>query len=166
MSDMYTLREKEFIESWNQEYLIQKVENLKKERHKILLKKEYKFGIKDFEKIIFPKAKWVRIDYTWQRKTGLLPQSLEIPGIYVFYNPYIKRILYIGQSKNIKKRLSQYIKIDLGEFRYIAKINGETIHCFKLAIRQDKKNFERLMIERRLINKFKPKYNIQGKSNE
>lgn len=73
-------------------------------------------------------------------------EILNKSAIYYFYKK--KKIFYIGQTKNVRKRLSQWSK-----FLFLnRKLN-------KIKILYVSKNFNRLKLEKRLIKRYKPYYN-------
>ena len=79
----------------------------------------------------------------------------EVPGVYQFYDKGNK-IIYIGKSKNIKKRVSSYFKKtpDNQKTRVLVK-NIDRIEHVVVDTEMDA-----LLLENNLIKKYKPRYNI------
>ena len=79
----------------------------------------------------------------------------EVPGVYQFYDKGDK-IIYIGKSKNIKKRVSSYFKKtpDNQKTRVLVK-NIDRIEHVVVDTEMDA-----LLLENNLIKKYKPRYNI------
>lgn len=77
-----------------------------------------------------------------------------LPGIYKMLG-HDKKILYVGKAKNLKKRLTNYIKSDL---------NTKTLrmifltHYLEYSVTNSE--VEALLLEAQLIKKFQPKFNI------
>jgi len=76
------------------------------------------------------------------------------PGVYRMLG-VDKQIIYIGKAKNLKKRLTNYIKIDLDNktLRMIAL-------TYYLEYNVTNSEVEALLLEAQLIKKFQPKFNI------
>lgn len=91
-----------------------------------------------------------------------LHQLPETPGIYQFLGDR-KEILYIGKAKNLKKRISSYFYSK--SFSY-----GKTYHLLRrikfVKIIPVLYEFEALLLEARLINLYKPKYNVIWKDDK
>ena len=79
----------------------------------------------------------------------------EVPGVYQFYDKGNK-IIYIGKSKNIKKRVSSYFNKtpDNQKTRVLVK-NIDRIEHVVVDTEMDA-----LLLENNLIKKYKPRYNI------
>ncbi len=77
------------------------------------------------------------------------------PGIYKFYSKQ-NNLLYVGKAKDLRIRILSYFKDRSVEQRTINLINQ--IH--KIEIIPVSSEFEALLLEAKLINKFKPKYNV------
>src|SRR3989338_8190710 len=75
------------------------------------------------------------------------------PGIYRFLSD--KKPLYIGKSKNIKARVNAHIK-SAALSKKEAKIvqSSDSVDFFKTV-----SDFDAIILEAKLIKKFKPKYN-------
>ncbi len=87
-----------------------------------------------------------------------LPQK---PGIYQFFNAE-NEIIYIGKAKNLKNRVSSYFNKNLDRTKTIILVRQ---------IRQIKyitvdTETDAFLLENTLINKHKPKYNIQLKDDK
>lgn len=87
-----------------------------------------------------------------------LPENF---GIYKFKNSN-RKIIYIGKAINLKKRIFSYFKgeIDSAKIDLIRK-NTTTIEVIEL-----EGEFEALLLEAKLINLFKPKYNLIWKDDK
>lgn len=87
-----------------------------------------------------------------------VPNLLGYPGVYVWCTE--EGIpLYVGESKNIKKRLSQHIRHDMkndGQMLFQGiPMKSRIISClWRDSI------YNRLDIEKHIISTYKPKYNI------
>ena len=107
-----------------------------------------------------PLGRWRRFSFLHQW-TSEIPKQWEVPGNYIFISAY-SEIMYIGQSKNLRQRLSCHIKCVDGEYLtpYCRPIRGKG-NRFVLALRREKSRYERLVVERLLIDRLKPEFNIQ-----
>ncbi|WP_052458460.1 excinuclease ABC subunit UvrC [Rickettsia asembonensis] len=83
-----------------------------------------------------------------------LTDAPERCGIYQMFDVN-KQVIYVGKAKNLKKRLTNYIKSDLDNktLRMIANT------CF-LEYSITNSEVEALLLEAQLIKKFQPKFNI------
>jgi len=83
------------------------------------------------------------------------PNGLNFSGTYIIFDG--RNCLYVGQSKNIKSRLKNHIQLA----RYSHKWKTPWGNYFRLTIgvRKERFGFERLAIEKRLIEKFNPFFN-------
>ena len=79
-----------------------------------------------------------------------------LPGVYKFKS-YTGQIIYVGASKNLKKRVSSYFKITHTNPRLISLLNDIVYIEFEI-INSGNLAFLR---ERELINIHKPKYNVK-----
>ncbi len=79
-----------------------------------------------------------------------LPDS---PGIYIFFNE-TQHPIYIGKSISLKKRILTYISNNL--LQKTRKMVNETVKFSYIAVGSE---IESLLLEARLIRKYKPKYN-------
>lgn len=90
-----------------------------------------------------------------------LPTLPITPGIYIFKKG--DSVLYVGKAKNLRQRVSSYFqspyKLGPKTTALIKKI--ETIDHIKV-----NSEIEALLLESRLINKFKPQYNIISKDDK
>ena len=79
----------------------------------------------------------------------------EVPGVYQFYDKGDK-IIYIGKSKNIKKRVSSYFNKtpDNQKTRVLVKNIARIEHVVVDT------EMDALLLENNLIKKYKPRYNI------
>ncbi|MGL6125124.1 MAG: excinuclease ABC subunit UvrC [Metamycoplasmataceae bacterium] len=84
-----------------------------------------------------------------------LDNVTQLTGVYLWKDKN-NNVIYIGKAKNLKKRMSQYFNGTINSFKtkkMVQKIsNYETIIC-------NNEN-EALLLERNLIHKYKPFYNI------
>ncbi|MGI4776078.1 MAG: excinuclease ABC subunit UvrC [Janthinobacterium lividum] len=83
-----------------------------------------------------------------------LSDAPRLPGVYRMLDE-TGRILYIGKAKNLKKRLSNYIKIDL-----IGRIARMVFQTHSLEYTITNSEAEALLVEAQLIKKHQPKFNI------
>lgn len=86
-----------------------------------------------------------------------LPQT---PGVYIFWG-LGRRPIYVGKSKNLKSRLSSYLNINLGPKTKAMVLEANGVSYIKVT-----SELESLLLEAKLINKFKPKYNISAKDDK
>ncbi|WP_425448825.1 GIY-YIG nuclease family protein [Dethiothermospora halolimnae] len=92
------------------------------------------------------------IDLELREKVKNLPQS---PGIYIMKDKY-NNIIYIGKSKNLKKRVSQYFQKSKNHSRKIVEMI-QFIENIDHTITDTE--LEALLLESKLIKKYNPKYN-------
>ena len=78
-----------------------------------------------------------------------------LPGIYKFYSSS-GEILYVGKAINLKIRISSYFKDNLKEQRKVNMVS----QIKQIEIIPVSSEFEALLLEAKLINKYKPKYNV------
>lgn len=85
---------------------------------------------------------------------SLLEHIPTLPGIYKMLNAN-KEVIYVGKAKNLKKRLANYIHLDLDRktLRLVAMTNY-------LEYSVTNSEVEALLLEAQLIKKFQPKFNI------
>ncbi|WP_088810393.1 MULTISPECIES: excinuclease ABC subunit UvrC [unclassified Listeria] len=89
-----------------------------------------------------------------QQKLKTLPES---PGCYM-YRDKKGEILYIGKSKNLKKRVKSYFtKTQIGKTKRLV----HHIHDFELILTDTEQ--EALLLEMTLIMKYQPPYNVMLK---
>ena len=79
-----------------------------------------------------------------------------LPGVYKFKS-YTGKIIYVGASKNLKKRVSSYFKTNHSNPRLISLLS-EIVYVEFEIIKSGNLAFLR---ERELINEHKPKYNVR-----
>ena len=84
------------------------------------------------------------------KKFKNLPES---PGVYIMRDN-AGRIIYIGKAKNLRKRVSSYFRSDV-EIKVRSIINSLRHLDYFLAASES----EALVVERQLINSYKPFYN-------
>ncbi len=80
----------------------------------------------------------------------------EKPGVYKFIDGKGK-IIYIGKAKNLKKRVSSYFSKKFNPFEKTFYLLKE-IKDIKFIITSSE--YEAFLLEMKLINKYKPKYNV------
>ncbi len=80
------------------------------------------------------------------------------PGVYLFKNR-LKKIIYIGKAKNLKKRV-------LGHFSKNKSLGGFIGKVSSLDFIQAKNEKEALLLENELIKKYLPRYNIELKDDK
>ncbi|MDD3178291.1 MAG: excinuclease ABC subunit UvrC [Candidatus ainarchaeum sp.] len=83
------------------------------------------------------------------------------PGCYIFKNKDNK-IIYIGKAKNLKKRISSYFSKSKKNIK--TSLLVENIYFLDYIV--TKTEIESLILENNLINKYKPKFNIELKDNK
>lgn len=93
------------------------------------------------------------------KKNNLPGKVPACPGVYLFVNES-KDIIYVGKSKNLRRRLSQYVHAKrLKKHVKMRKILAESrqvwIETCETALRAE-------LLETRLIQKLRPKWNIAG----
>ena len=92
-------------------------------------------------------------------KRGLryIPQ---LPGVYLYFDNK-ETPIYIGKSNNLRNRVSSYFSADL--MAQTAKMISEVKKFSAINVGSE---LEALLLEARLINKFKPKYNVSLKDDK
>ena len=106
-------------------------------------------------------GKWYRIKLT-EQPDSQLPWGINFPGVYLIFNNQ-NQCLYIGQSISIGKRLRTHIRLSIHSSLWQVSWRKKGYETLNIAFRRDKKRFERLSLEARLIYRLKPKYNSLGK---
>ena len=84
-------------------------------------------------------------------KNTNIPNS---PGVYQFVNKE-KKILYVGKSKNLKKRVKSYFQKEQNK-----KISNMIKETKKIDFIISESEHDALLLENNLIKENKPKYNI------
>ena len=79
----------------------------------------------------------------------------DLPGVYLFYDQE-KTVLYIGKAKNLRKRVSSYFYKKQSELKTAQMLS----HVSSFAVFLVDLEAEALLLERSLIKKYSPKYNI------
>ncbi|WP_406616688.1 GIY-YIG nuclease family protein [Mycoplasmopsis adleri] len=77
------------------------------------------------------------------------------PGIYLWKDEN-DNVLYVGKAKNLRNRMHQYFEGAINSYKTNKLVDN--IHNFETYI--TKTNKEALLLERRLIEKYNPEYNI------
>ncbi|ABR31575.1 excinuclease ABC subunit C [Thermosipho melanesiensis] len=88
----------------------------------------------------------------------ILKNIPEKPGVYIFKRD--KEYVYIGKSKNLKKRLNSHFSFKEEKSRLIVE---ESNKLETIIVKNEK---ESLLLEATLIYKYKPKYNVMLKESE
>lgn len=83
------------------------------------------------------------------------PEGLRFAGNYIIFLPC--GLFYIGESNNILKRLRTHIQ--MARYGNQWKTPWGYFTEIKISVRKEKLNFERMMIESRLIDRLKPTLN-------
>ncbi|WP_347938891.1 excinuclease ABC subunit UvrC [Rickettsia oklahomensis] len=83
-----------------------------------------------------------------------LVDAPECPGVYRMYDVN-KQVIYVGKAKNLKKRLTNYIKLDLDN-KTLQMIANTRFVEYSIT----NSEVEALLLEAQLIKKFQPKFNI------
>lgn len=83
-----------------------------------------------------------------------LPSIPSAPGVYQMFNAD-KQVIYIGKAKNLKKRLTNYIKTDL-QSRTIRMVSLTRYLEYIIS----NSEVEALLLEAQLIKQCQPKFNI------
>ncbi|MEK7163514.1 MAG: GIY-YIG nuclease family protein, partial [Patescibacteria group bacterium] len=90
---------------------------------------------------------------------ALLPP---VPGVYIYKDKH-KEILYVGKANNLKNRVKSYfqspVKLGPKTVNLVSQIS--TIEYIEVG-----SEIEALLLESKLIKKFKPKYNIAAKDDK
>ena len=78
------------------------------------------------------------------------------PGVYLWKNKY-DEVIYVGKAKSLKKRMMQYFKNCINSYKTVKLVNE--ISSYEVIITLNEK--EALLLEKNLIDKYFPKYNIK-----
>lgn len=78
------------------------------------------------------------------------------PGVYLWKDKW-GDFLYVGKAKNLRSRMQQYFKGMQNSYKTVNLVNN--IDSFEYVI--TKTDREALILERNLIEKYRPKYNIK-----
>lgn len=81
------------------------------------------------------------------------------PGIYIFWNS--KRPIYVGKANILRNRLRSYTSINL--YPKTQKMIGQTKYFSVIRVASE---LEALLLEAKLVQKYKPEYNIQLKDDK
>ncbi|MBY9081768.1 GIY-YIG nuclease family protein [Paenibacillus sp. HN-1] len=92
-----------------------------------------------------------------KEKAASLPQ---LPGVYLMKDS-LGHIIYVGKSKNLKKRVQSYFYQNKSHSPKVKKLVG---HIRDLEHRVTDTEFEAFMLECRLIHELKPMYNRKMKN--
>ncbi|MFC1617311.1 excinuclease ABC subunit UvrC [Candidatus Margulisiibacteriota bacterium] len=98
-----------------------------------------------------------------KQKVSLAAANLPTnPGIYLMYNAK-KELLYIGKAKNLKKRAASYFQ-NKSNLDLKTQILVKQIFSIETIITENEK--EAFILEKQLIKKYKPHYNIDLKDDK
>jgi len=78
----------------------------------------------------------------------------DTPGIYIYFNKN-KNVLYIGKAINLRNRINSYRSINLD--KKTKKLINETKYFSYIQVVSE---IEALLLEAKLIRKYKPQYNV------
>ena len=92
-----------------------------------------------------------------KNQTSKLPET---PGVYIFLDKN-ESIIYIGKAKNLKKRVFTYFSSNLG-----VKTSAMIGEACKLSYIRVSSELESLLLEAKLIKKYKPHYNLTQKDDK
>lgn len=98
-----------------------------------------------------------------KEKINKLPQN---PGVYLFQDKK-GEIIYIGKSANLKKRVLSHFR--QSNFQKSNLLQGTLINYKKIAnleFIETNSEAEALILERKLVKKYQPKYNIELKDDK
>jgi len=84
-----------------------------------------------------------------------------LPGIYLFKD-INGAVIYVGKAKSLKNRLSSYFQKNIESPKTASLIE----HHKSVEYIVTASELEALLLEQKLIKKFKPKYNIQWKDDK
>lgn len=84
------------------------------------------------------------------------------PGVYIYKNQK-NEVIYIGKAKNLKNRVNSYFHSPIG---LGPKTRLLVSHIHSLEYIEVLSDIEALLLESKLINKFKPQYNIISKDDK
>ena len=97
-----------------------------------------------------------------KQKVRALPST---SGVYVMKDA-LGQVIYVGKAKNLKKRVSHYFRKDATLNAYNQKIASLTEVVYDLEHIKTKSEAEALILESKLIKKWKPRYNTLEKDNK
>jgi excinuclease ABC subunit C len=93
-----------------------------------------------------------------------LPQLPHLPGVYIMRNN-AGNIIYIGKARNLKKRVSNYFSGSPSKYhdRKTQALVAEVRHVDYVPTASER---EALVLERRLISRYKPVFNVMWKDDK
>ena len=88
------------------------------------------------------------------------PDLPERPGIYMMKDAQ-GQVIYVGKARNLRRRVNSYYTQPLG---YTRRMDGlmESLHTVEIHITGSE--LEALLLESRMIRRYKPRYNVQGRN--
>ncbi|QBF34718.1 excinuclease ABC subunit C [Mycoplasmopsis phocirhinis] len=87
-----------------------------------------------------------------KNKLQLVPKQ---PGVYL-WKDINNKIIYVGKAKNLNRRMQQYFEGAINSYKTTALV--QKINDFEIFIARNDK--EALLLEKQLIDKYNPEYNI------
>lgn len=105
-----------------------------------------------------PSFRWYRFVLGKGLDDGF-PTNLDFPGIYAIFAGRPQELLYIGESRNLDKRLRNHIRLTRYSHEWMT-VWG-TWAKITVAVRHEKGAFEARMAEGRLIVRLRPICNKQ-----
>ena len=101
-----------------------------------------------------------KIDNYYKFRKANLKHLPLLPGIYLFLN-FEKKIIYIGKAKSLRERVKSYFNKNLyGKTDRLVK----SVDCFSFI--KVESEVESILLEAKLISKYKPVYNISLKDDK
>jgi excinuclease ABC subunit C len=92
----------------------------------------------------------------------LLPVLPNSPGVYLMRDN-TGAIIYIGKAKNLKKRVASYFLGSKNSIERLAALVSSIQHIDYVPTASER---DALVLERRLINQYKPTFNVMWKDDK
>ena len=96
----------------------------------------------------------------WLSRARELPEH---PGVYLMKNKAAE-VIYVGKAKNLKSRVSQYFQEGTSDFRAFIRLLVHILADIETIVTQTEK--EALILERELIRKHEPRFNVVWKDDK
>ena len=96
----------------------------------------------------------------WLRRAHELPQA---PGVYLMKDK-TSTVVYVGKAKNLRSRVSQYFQEGTSDFRAFIRLLVHILQDIETIVTQTEK--EALILERELIRKMEPRFNVVWKDDK
>ena len=96
--------------------------------------------------------------YKWNRMNltkYIIPKWVSFAGTYAIFSE--GKCVYVGQSSNINVRLRKHLQ--MARYSCGWKSGWGYLSKISVAVKKEKREYERLMTEARFIAKLKPKFN-------